>query len=368
MKILMFASFPPNPGGAEQGLWQLCNHLTSRYPDVNIDLIAYQDCPKIKNLHVHHFNLGAKSTALRGIKYMVLAAWKGVMLCRKNGYNAIFASCIYSPGVPAAMVAKIFHKKLIVRTAGTDVRPNTIYSNYLLGFLFPPFINFFQRFVINNSGLIISDAIADYNFIKKKFPKAKVLNLYHGVDSERFSPDSKISLKVRKNLNLKKSDIIIIFVGSPQHRKNLSVILKAAEKLQNAKFLFIGPKKEELQNFGKILNNCIALGRVKDPSIYLSSADIFVLPSFEEGMSNALLEALSTALPAVVYPAGDSGLIVKNNINGFVVGNADDFISKLAVLSKNSKLRQRMGKKSRSLMLKSFSWAEKADKTYALLK
>ena len=71
------------------------------------------------------------------------------------------------------------------------------------------------------------------------------------------------------------------------------------------------PKLEELAGSLGIAERVQFTGGVDDPSDYLRAADLFVLPSLAEGMSNSLLEAMATALPCVASRiAGNTDLIV----------------------------------------------------------
>ena len=63
----------------------------------------------------------------------------------------------------------------------------------------------------------------------------------------------------------------------------------------------------------------MCLNRPDGVKSFLQAADVFVLPSLAEGLSNALLEALSASLPAVVTDVGGNADLVVNGQNGLVV-------------------------------------------------
>jgi glycosyltransferase involved in cell wall biosynthesis len=63
---------------------------------------------------------------------------------------------------------------------------------------------------------------------------------------------------------------------------------------------------------------------------YYQLADVFVLPSKNEGMSNALLEGLATGLPSIVTPVSGSVDLVEDGVNGyFTSGTAEDIANKV---------------------------------------
>lgn len=106
------------------------------------------------------------------------------------------------------------------------------------------------------------------------------------------------------------------------------------------------------------------LGQVDHEKIaeLYQQAQVFVLPSKNEGMSNAVLEALASGLPLVVSGTGGMQEIVEEGKNGFFV-NPDDtpsFSEKLLLLAEDSGLREALGKESRR-RAEERSWKRVAD-------
>lgn len=95
----------------------------------------------------------------------------------------------------------------------------------------------------------------------------------------------------------------------------------------------------------------------------LQSADIFVLPSVEEGISNAVLEAMATGLPIVTTDAGGMAEAVTDGVEGFVVRVRDihALASRIEGLARDAPLRLRMGTAARARALKDFSLARQVD-------
>lgn len=87
------------------------------------------------------------------------------------------------------------------------------------------------------------------------------------------------------------------------------------------------------------------------------NADVFALPSFNEGMSIALLEAVAAGLPVVVTDTGGTAEVVRGN--GIVVPWADApaLADALARLIDSPRLREEMGSRSEGLA-REFSWEE----------
>ena len=81
----------------------------------------------------------------------------------------------------------------------------------------------------------------------------------------------------------------------------------------------------------------------------LKAADMAVLPSFKEGFSNALIEAMAAGLPCVVTPVGECPILVTAGENGFVAPVGDDgrLAEVLRLLVSDPAMRRRMGDASR---------------------
>jgi glycosyltransferase involved in cell wall biosynthesis len=82
---------------------------------------------------------------------------------------------------------------------------------------------------------------------------------------------------------------------------------------------------------------------------HYSSAHVFVLPSYNEGMSVAALEAMSSGLPLLVSRSGGSGGLVAEGVNGFTFdwGDTDALTGYLLRLDQDRLLLESMGKASR---------------------
>jgi glycosyltransferase involved in cell wall biosynthesis len=83
----------------------------------------------------------------------------------------------------------------------------------------------------------------------------------------------------------------------------------------------------------------------------MSILDLFVSTSFSEGMSNTILEAMACGIPIVATDVGDSGKLVEDGGNGFMVKSEDRLALEKAIklLLSDNKLRQSFGLRSRAI-------------------
>ncbi len=104
-----------------------------------------------------------------------------------------------------------------------------------------------------------------------------------------------------------------------------------------------------------LLNSVFLPGNVNDIHSKISDAEIFILPSNHEGLSNALLEAMMMGLPCITTNYQGASEVIQNNVNGILVdiGSEEQLTNSIIVLLKNklqASLLGENGKKSVELM------------------
>ncbi len=154
------------------------------------------------------------------------------------------------------------------------------------------------------------------------------------------------------NTKLKPSKNQIVSVGRLSEAKGHIILIKSFALLKNNDWTLHlvgdGPQKQNLHEetvksglSGKVVFH----GHLKDFSNILSESDVFVLPSFNEGFPNALLEAMSVPLTCVSSNciAGPSD-IIEHGRNGFLFepGNVNKLACILEQLINDSNLRKEM--------------------------
>jgi glycosyltransferase involved in cell wall biosynthesis len=128
------------------------------------------------------------------------------------------------------------------------------------------------------------------------------------------------------------SDEFIITPGASRvtERKGLNYLIEAvailAPKYPALRLKVMGdgsarPALEALVKERGLEGKVVFLGRIprEETSTYYQEASLFVLPSLNEGMSNAMLEALATGLPIIATPTGGTAELVTEGKNGAVV-------------------------------------------------
>lgn len=127
----------------------------------------------------------------------------------------------------------------------------------------------------------------------------------NGVDTSRFCYNQKNRDLIRKNLNVKKDDILIGHVGRFSKQKNHKYFINLAHiTKKNYKFLLIGDGelKDEfiaLVNENELKNRFYILPSKDDIEKYYSAMDLFVMPSLYEGLPIVSVEAQTNGLSCI---------------------------------------------------------------------
>ena len=181
-------------------------------------------------------------------------------------------------------------------------------------------------------------------------------------------------LNPKKYQNFKKSNKAesFLFVGRLLKDKGVIEYLKAAilvlKKFPEKKFFLVGElgynnktsiKKLELEHYikksdGKI----IYLGKTNNINSALKDADIFVLPSYREGLSRSILEACAMCLPVITTNVPGCKDIVEDNLNGVLCQPRSVeslYNSMIKIINTSSENLVRMGLNGRSVVENNFS-------------
>lgn len=193
------------------------------------------------------------------------------------------------------------------------------------------------------------------NIIKKE--KVKIIKSV-GVDTTKFSMDNyseKELLQIKEKLNLG-NKIVILMVARAIWDKGIKEYYESAKiikaKYQSIEFLLVGGTDEGNHSCANedFLNNGDVkwLGHRDDMVEITAVCDIYVLPSYREGLPATLMEASSMSKPIVTTDTFGCKDVVDDGINGFLVPIKDSqkLAEKIEILINNKDLRIKMGKKA----------------------
>lgn len=147
----------------------------------------------------------------------------------------------------------------------------------------------------------------DYALAKKRMKANQVKYVPGvGIDLSRFDNINIDRNAKRREIGVPEDALLLLSVGELNENKNHQIVIKSLEKLNNPNVHYaiagIGDKKDYLLNLAKnlgVAEQLHLLGYRKDIPELNYSADVFCFPSFREGLSVSLMEAMACGLPVV---------------------------------------------------------------------
>lgn len=369
MRILILDNeFPPMGGGTGVINYHIMSEL-DKHEQFQVDLITssrtkdrYEEEKfgehsrifkvPVDNKNIHH------SSNIELLRYTFKGLQQALRLMREQPYDICWAYA----AVPAGFIALFLHLRTrlpyILITQGPDI-PWYERRYYSLYPILVPII----KLIWNQAVVVTAQSAASRQLIARTSPRLPVEIIHNGVEIERFTPTAEqLSQRDRRQPKT------FLCSGRLIERKGQHHLLQAAELLHRRghtgyfKILLIGTGDNEAQ----LREQCSRLalhdtvqftGFVTREAMpqYYADADVFVLPSFNEGMSVALLEALASGLPVVVTDTGGTAELVDGN--GLIVPWADPVIlaDALERFLKEPHLCQQMGAASYKIA-KGFNW------------
>lgn len=147
----------------------------------------------------------------------------------------------------------------------------------------------------------------------------------------------------------------LVFSGRISDQKGVPELLQAAdrvyERFQGFELVLMGDSRDEdLLDQVRARPYCILTGWLTHESLIreLALSDIFVLPSHDEGLPMAMIEAMSLAIPVVVTTVGAIPDVIEHGSEGFLVppGDVEALTAAVDSLVRDGSLREEMGKKA----------------------
>jgi glycosyltransferase involved in cell wall biosynthesis len=138
----------------------------------------------------------------------------------------------------------------------------------------------------------------------------------------------------------------------------------------NAKLLIIGQGKtqdaliKETRDLG-LGERIRFIPEAKNTNEVLAAMDIFVMPSLQEGLGLALMEAMAQGVAVVGSAVGGIKTLIQDKVNGLLVAPADApaLAQAIITLLGDSRLRRNLGEQAREFIITNFSKEEMVDKT-----
>ena len=346
LEILMINyEYPPIGGGTAKACEKVINNINDE--DVKIHLITSSPSNYYRETHenlvIDRIDVHKEEDHVWKFTevfwFIFKASYHARKLTSKKDFDIVHAWT----GFPCGTVARFLGHPYIVSLRGGDVPE---FDERFT--LYYPFLKPLIKNIWSNAKNVIPNSTGLKELAKQTMDR-EMMVIPNGVNTEKFYPKDEYNKCSNDTLKL-------VTVCRLSEMKRTSDVIRAVKDLDDVQLDIIGTG--DLENRLKELTSELGLeskvrflGYVENEDLpdFLNRADIFLLPSLNEGMSNAILEAMSSGLPIVMTDVGGSDELIDGN--GFIVEkkNPGDINKALKKYSEDPKLIEKHGRKSREI-------------------
>jgi len=372
-KLLVFSPYyPPHVGGLESHSAQFNNAISREGSSVTVftpDLPVSKDTQNIETITVDGGNLISimRYPAFELIpNYPVPKFWQAkfyrqIKQLKREGFDIVISRTrFFFSSLIALVFAKIFGIKWLHIEHGSDFpQMNNLILNFLAWF----YDHTLGWLVFRFADEVVCNSTASAGFARSLYGGREYQVVYRGVNEKAIS---EIEKDTQARINLAPGQVVISYLGRLIGGKGVADILTALSQLDDLPLVLwligSGPEETVLRQKvaeRKLQNKVVFWGEKKFQEAIglLKSSDIFINPSYTEGMPTAVIEASLCRLPIIATNVGGTKEILNDGEAIFIkphdVNAISDSIKKLAgdVL-----LRKEIGEKAYKTVSGKFNW------------
>ena len=361
---------PPINAGAERNAYNFAIFLSKK--GYNVSFVSFFKYSKNKFQQDHILNIINIYFNTKNILLKFFTLCKVLIIYTKQIYKnriiIIYGGHLFGNKF-IILIGRLFNRIVIFRSTmyGIDDMHSIINRKK---------IKIFTKYIFNKVSFYFSISPIFTKSWEKIFnSRKKVLETSQGVDVSLFYPisqNSKFSLK--NKLKIPTGLPILISVGYLIERKGFREIFTALSKIENP-FLYciIGDYNiskhhynyhlyKEMDNLYQLGNDLLGkkvlfLGPKQNVHEYLQTSDIYILNSTQEGVPNALLEAMACHLPPIVRNIpGLKNFILFDKYNSLIHNSKDELKNNILLLLNNKNMREYLGKNAWKSILNHFTF------------
>jgi glycosyltransferase involved in cell wall biosynthesis len=350
MRILILNyEYPPLGGGAGVALKYLLGGLSNDI-DIEIDVVtSSMDDDRVEDfsprIRLHFLAIGKTgSPHFQSNKDLVAYAARAYLYSRRLLRHRHYSLAHAFFGIPCGYLAMKLGLPCVVSLRGSDVPFYNARFRTLDRLLFKRA----SRRIWRRAARVVANSDGLRQLALKTAPMQPIDVIYNAVDTDFFVPGN---TRARRGGGLS-----LVSTGRLIERKGYRFLIQALENLGGVTLRIIGGgnQREALFAMAGRLGVQLDLPGPRERSAVrdlLQEGDVFVLPSLNEGMSNAVLEAMACGLPIIATDVGGSRELVGGN--GMIVekGSAAALRDAVGTYLADGDLIRRHGEISRSIAL-----------------
>ena len=235
-----------------------------------------------------------------------------------------------------------------------------------------PYVRFLYNHAVD-AVIAISAGVRDA-LLRVRVRPERIRVVPSGIDVEALAAPPAARAALRREWGIADDEIAVVVVGALERRKGHAVLLEAAVRLAPAalglRYVFCGEGREAaaIERAAGALDGMVRLvGFRRDVPACLAAADVVALPSHQEGLGVAALEAMAAGRAVVASRVGGLAEVVVHERTGLLVppGDPPALAAALARLARDPALRARLGAAGRDLVRARYTTAHMAAGTLA---
>jgi glycosyltransferase involved in cell wall biosynthesis len=333
-------------GGAERQLVCFCRHVDRRRYDVRV--LYYETAGPlldelrqlgVPSIHLDRSRLGSVGL-LRALRREVKQFRPHIIDCRlPSGYRFGRMAAL---GSGAVVVAE----------------QRTVLPSHGLGGLVDRWLNRWTDAWVGNSAAVVAHLVRDMGV-----EPSRAHVIYNGLDVERFSgaaadPDLASDRKSGRR--------VVLNLGNLTRAKNQALFLRVGDRLRQEGADIVlalcgdGVERPALEAIARdqgLTDRCRFLGQRPDVAPVLAAAAVVVQTSDQEGLPNAVMEAMAAGRPVVATRAGGTAELIDDGVDGLLVdvGDEDALVRRTATVLGDENLARRLGEAAAAKIRSRFS-------------
>jgi glycosyltransferase involved in cell wall biosynthesis len=187
-------------------------------------------------------------------------------------------------------------------------------------------------------------------------------------------PDLDLVERTRRSLQLNQNDFVVLTIGSVGRRKGYFEILESIPRIvaqdDSVRFVFVGGEEKpgEMAHVLEIVDReglrrwvRVADERDrKDVPLFLEIADLFLLPSFYEGVPITIIEAMRSGVPVISTPVAGIPELIEDGVSGMLVrpGASDEIADVVLLLRRDDALRRKLAEGGKAAFDEKFEFSK----------
>jgi glycosyltransferase involved in cell wall biosynthesis len=366
-RILIFAAyFHPHIGGYEKIVYELSRRLVQSGYEIDILTCNTEKAPayeELDSIHIYRLPCWNALNSLYPIPKPYPTSFRILRILLLKNYDVVNTQTrFFITSFLGLIFAKLKKTPLVHTEHGT--RHSTV-PNKVVDLISRAYDHSIGTLLVKSARRNIGVSQAACEFLKH-LGAANMQVIYNGIDTSIFK---RKNTNCRQKLGISNDAVVVTFVGRLIYAKGAQDLISAFSRIKDtapeAKLLIVGdgPYRAELEKMARqtdCSSSIFFLGQKKQTELIeiLSATDIFVNPSYSEGLPTSVMEAASIGLPIIATDVGGTREIITTDKIGILVKARDvgQLAEELRRLCANAELREKLGENARIFAERKFNW------------